>query len=153
MSNTFPLDVMSSLSKKMRDIQSSLLSKFPELKVVGVDDSVDLENVLTDDAPALLWQFNTLEPRPRDPLYGGEIQVGAKTTEDSGGYELTELLNAVVSAFSVGEVIPVSDFSGVVEAPGKGVITVSQAMMNPQLFDNNSGIRMYRVTFSGQRFT
>ena len=108
MSNEFPLEVMSSIERKMRDIRTAILGAHPSLKVLDIDDSANLEDFQSGVDPALLWQLSSLDPRPVDPLYQGSFLAGAKTTTDPGNYLLTELVSDVLEAFPIGSQLKVS---------------------------------------------
>lgn len=147
----FPLEIKSTLDKVMNDIKSDLIGDNPTLEALDIDNLADPDDLGGSAKPTLLWQFSTLDPSPRDPLYIGSFLVGAKTTDDDGNYLLTELLAHLINYFQIDTQIAISDYSGDTAVPGKGVLNITSIILSPQQYDNLSGIRTYSVTFTAQR--
>lgn len=149
--NDYLLHVKSTLDKTMTDLVTSLSGTFPNLKGVDVDNLVETDEIMKSEDPVILWQFLTLTPTPRDPLYRLEFLVGAKTVSDHGNYDLTSLNNELRKSFEVDTSILVGDYSGASAVLGKGYFVVTDNPMAPQQYDHMSGIRFFSVRAMGAR--
>jgi len=151
MSDLFPLQVMSTLDWKFNSIKTALSGSYSGLQVCNVDDDDQLESFLANESPCILWQWGDLDPAPRDPLYRATFLAGAKVSKDPGNYILSKLISEVLNYFKEDTEILISDWSGVSEDPGKGIMRVTNFALNPQQHDNNASIRFYRIQLMGQR--
>ena len=151
MTNDYLLDVKSTIDKIMNDLVDSLVGQFPDLKGIDVDDLVETDGIMKSEDPVLLWQFLTMTPVPRDPLFRVEFLVGAKTVGDHGNYTLTHINNELRKSFEIGTRIAVGDYSGASPVLGKGYFVVSDNSMAPQQYDHMSGIRFLSIRAMGAR--
>jgi hypothetical protein len=146
----FPLQLKSTIDKLVADTVAGLLTDFPSLQWAEVDDMAQTDAVFKSSAPALIWQFGMLTPRPRAPMYDFEFLVGAKTTQDPGNYDLITLLSAIREVFKPGADFQVQDFSmdanAAADPASYGFLMVSSNEIEPQKFDRQSGIRYAMVS-------
>lgn len=143
--NEFLLHVKSTIDKTMMGLVTSLQGTYSTLKGVEVDNLVEMDEIVKSEDPALLWQFLTLTPSPRDPLYRIEFLVGVKTVSDSANYLLTTLMMEVRKTFEVQATIDIADYSGVSPVYGKGYMIISNNSMAPQQYDHVAGIRFFSI--------
>jgi hypothetical protein len=116
-------------------------------RFVDLDDQVAIQELLSSDDSAIVWELLTLVEDPRDPLYALEFGIGAKTTGDPGNYNMTELLDKVRDVISTGSSLTVYDFTpGGDGVTPHGYIFISSVGVDPQLQDKASGIRLIAVT-------
>lgn len=149
--NDYLLHVKSTLDKKMTDMVTALTPEFPNLQGVDVDNLTETEEVMKSENPVILWQFLTLSPAPKDPLYRLNFLVGAKTTSDKGSYTIARLSNDIGKEFEVNSRIEVGDYSGAVEIEGTGYFLITDNSLAPQQYDHMSGIRFFSVVAMGSR--
>ena len=67
--------------------------------VSEVEDVSNFESVLKNSAPAVLYQLMRLNPSPRAPRYEAVFNVGVKTTDDAGNYNLALMLGELQELF------------------------------------------------------
>ncbi len=155
MAADFLVPVKSTLDKLMFDLRASIAADNPtdyaSLQAVDVDDIVDTDDIVKAVKPTLLWQHLSLDPKPKDPLYQCEFMVGAKTSGDKGNYLLTDLVMRLQQAFKVDTLLQVEDYSGASAIPDQGYLVVTSLAQAPQMFENQSGIRMWQVAALGAR--
>lgn len=149
--NDYLIHVKSTIDKTMMDLVSTLSGQFPGLLGADVDNLTETDEVFKSESPVLLWQFMTLRPAPRDPLYRVNFLVGAKTVSDKGGYSLASLSNELRKVFEVEERIEVGDYSGAVPTPGTGYFLITENTYTPQQYDHMSGIRFFSISAVGAR--
>lgn len=148
----FVVAMKSTLDKVMTDqIAAMVAGGYPDLKGADLDDNTQFDKVKGAAIPALLWQFNSLDPVPRDPLYQFSFLVGAKTVADAGNYTLTALIAKLSTLFEEGVQHRVFDYSETPVSADMGYFLVSSMSMAPQQFDQQSNIRLWLVTASAQR--
>lgn len=149
--NDYLIHVKSTLDKQMHDLVSSLSGQFPNLKGADVDNLTETDDVFKSEDPVLLWQFLTLMPSPKDPLYRVNFLIGAKTVSDKGGYTLASLSNEVRKEFEVNERIEVGDYSGAVPTLNTGYFVITSNTFTPQQYDHMSGVRFFSINAVGAR--
>lgn len=149
--NDYLIHVKSTIDKTMNDLVTALSGQFPNLKGGDVDNLVETDEIFKAEEPVLLWQFLSLMPAPRDPLYRLDFLVGAKTVSDASNYTLTSLSNELRKAFEIETRIEVGDYSGVSATAGTGYFIVTNNTYAPQQYDHMSGIRFFSITAMGAR--
>ena len=149
--NDYLIHVKSTIDKTMMDLVASLSGQFPGLQGADVDNLTETDEVFKSEQPVLLWQFLTLQPSPRDPLYRVNFLVGAKTVSDKGGYKLANLSNELRKTFEVEERIEVGDYSGASPVLNTGYFLITENTFTPQQYDHMSGIRFFSITAVGAR--
>lgn len=156
MVDDFPLQLKSTIDKLMADKVASLLGTYPTLQWAEVDDMAQTDSIFKSDEPALIWQFSTLEPEPKAPMFRLEFTVGAKTTLDPGNYQLIRLLGEIRSVFPAEETLIIRDYTALASGPAatvdKGFFMVTRNEIEPQLFDRQSGIRYASVLARAVRY-
>ena len=108
----------------------------------NLDDTVNVDEIFKSDDSTILWQLVSVEEAPSDPLYIVQFAIGAKTTEDAGNYDLIAFQNEVNNLFHKNAIVDLYDYSQGAQTTKKGSMTITEAMLTPQEFDNESGIRM-----------
>lgn len=145
MADDFPLILKSTIDKLVSDKVTALQVDHPTLLWAEVDDMLQTDAVFKGTGPAILWQFGTVYPDPRAPLYGVEFTVGAKTTADPGNYLLIDLVAQIRDAFQAGYAFQLYDFAReqaeAADTVSKGFLRVVDNEIAPQQFDRQSGIR------------
>lgn len=149
--NDYLIHVKSTIDKTMNDLVTTLTPSFANLQGVDVDNLVETDEIFKSEDPVLLWQFLTLRPYPRDPMYKVDFLIGAKTVSDSAGYKLASLSNELRKAFEVETRIPVGDYSGVTAVENTGYFMVVSNVFAPQQYDHMSGIRFFNISAMGTR--
>lgn len=110
--------------------------------VSEVEDVSNFESVLKNSAPAVLYQLLRLNPSPRAPRYEAVFNVGVKTTDDAGNYNLALMLGELQELFKQESRFTLHDYSEAgLETAEYGAMMVTDADVNPQQFDKQSGIR------------
>lgn len=117
----------------------------------SLDDTINVDEMLSSDDKLILWQLISVEEDPRDPLYRVTFGVGGKTAKDPANYALLDLQKAVATRLRVGKELLLYDYSGVSPSALKGSLTISQANLTPQEVDNDSGLRMFLLTGRAMR--
>lgn len=133
--------VKSTVDKVVRDAVAAggLTAK---VNVASVDDTADFESVLQDAKDAVLYQVARLSPDPRAPKFELTFNVGAKTTDDGGSFDMSKILGALGVTFFIGARHSLHDYSGAVASEQRGALLITHADVMPQQFDKQSGIRM-----------
>ena len=140
--NDFVLHVKSTLDKQGKDLADTLGVSF-----VDLDDTVNVEEVLTGTSPALVWRFVTMDETPSDPLYSLMFVMGIKTTSDPSNYSLLAMISKVKDLFGKGTWMNIMDYSGVsVPTVVKGSMIFTESGVDQQVMDRESGARMLTVT-------
>lgn len=140
MSN-FYLKVKSSIDKMAHDIASSLA-----ITAVELDDITNVQDELASPADLVLFSIDDMQPAPADPLYVLRFQIGVKTTQDSGNYDLSTLLSVVQEEVALGDTFYLRDYSTVsMPTEDMAFMYVTDVQTEPQEFDGLAGIRMQRV--------
>lgn len=97
---------------------------------------------------ALVYQYTNLSEEPIHPLYGFTFLVGAKTTDDTGNYGITDLLTALREKLCLMDSVDLYDYSGDADDPlgdRQGVMVITGVNTGPQMFEKQSGIRLLAV--------
>ena len=138
----FVLHVKSTIDKQGKDLADTLGVGF-----VDLDDTVNVESVLTGTSPALVWRFVTMDEAPRDPLYSLTFVIGIKTTSDASNYTLLTMISEVKNLFKKGTWMQVLDYSGIaVPTVNEGSMIFTESGVDQQVMDRESGVRMLTVT-------
>lgn len=114
-----------------------------------LDDHDGMRQIQSGTEHALCYQYITLSPTPRHPLYECQFLVGAKTSNDSGNYDMTSLLTDVGDVFRPDAFFELFDWSVAsadVSPTPAGVLIITDATPAPQLFENQSGIRLFQIS-------
>lgn len=120
---------------------------------VDLDDTVNVDAVLSSDDPAIVWQFMVMDEAPADPLYTVQFAIGAKTTQDPANYKLIDFVTEVHKIFAQGHTIKVMDWTGAsVPTIDLGYLYVQRVSLAPQEFDAQSGMRLWVVDFRAVRY-
>lgn len=149
--NDYLIHVKSTIDKTMMDLVTALSPTFTGLQGVDVDNLTETDEIFKAETPVLLWQFLTLTPSPKDPLYRVNFLVGAKTVSDKGSYNLSNLSNELRKNFEVEQRIEVGDYSGDTPVANTGYFLVTHNTFTPQQYDHMSGIRFFSITAVGAR--
>lgn len=144
-SDTFYLEVKSTLDKLMTDLIPVLQAVDPNLSGADLDDFRQTDHILASSDASLVWQLVSLEQDPRDPLWEFKFYVGVKTTEDKANYNLAELMALAMKDFTVNNSFDIADYSGATASAKRGSATIIRHETNPQMFDHQSGIRLTMV--------
>jgi len=117
------------------------------IKFVDLDDSVEVESLLSSDETAVVWELISLAEDPVAPLYTLQFGIGAKTTKDAGNYNMSDLLDAVHTTIKKDGSLDVVDYTPSGDGSTKrGYIYFTDVSVDPQLFDKASGIRLISVS-------
>lgn len=116
----------------------------------NLDDTVNVDDIFKSDDNTILWQLISVEEDPSDPLYIVQFAIGAKTTNDAGNYDLIAFQTQVNDLFHKNALVELYDYSQGDQSVKKGIMTITEAMLTPQEFDNEAGIRMQ--VFSAKAF-
>lgn len=141
----FAMDLKSTLDKIGHDFAAALGAE-----PIDLDGATNVEEVLTEDGPAVVWKLLSLSESPRAPLYLLDFLLGAKTTNDVGSYQLMSLLEGL--SISQGDTITVRDYSGASASDPTGEFFITAVEMNPQAFDALAGIRLFGIQARAVRF-
>lgn len=136
--------IKSSIDKAVNDaVAAAMANTGMTLVVTEVEDALQFEKVLKDPNPAVLYQITRLSPNPRAPRFEASFNVGAKTVDDSGYYDLAKVLGELQERFKQGATLALHDYSdAALQAQRYGSLMVVDADVNPQQFDKQAGIRM-----------
>ena len=143
----FLLSIKSTIDKAMYDVSEELrVSGVLDIRTADLDDVQQTSEVLGGTMPAVVYQFQDAGEDPRDPLWMVNFMIGAKTTADSGNYELHRLHSKITSKFPVGSDFKIMNYAQD-SSPGEieGIATVVEMEVLPQQFDQQAGIRISRV--------
>ena len=144
----FYLSIKSTIDKVATDLAHNLGIGFVEL-----DDTSMVDSMLGSPDSLIVYQMVGLQPDPIDPLYRLSFAVGAKTTSDPANYDLATLIAAITDVIAEGEQFDVMNYSGASQPTVKeGFFLISNAQVDPQMFDGLAGIRMLSVQAQAQRF-
>jgi len=117
------------------------------VKSFDLDDHEGMRQVQAGAEHALVYQYVTLAPAPRHPLYECSFLVGAKTSNDEGNYDMTSLMVDIGERFDVGAFIDLMDWSGEFEPTETlGSLMITDCTPSAQMFENQAGIRMFQIT-------
>lgn len=135
--------VKSTLDRLVNDAVAKVSQVTGEpVAVSEVEDVSNFESVLKDSGPAVLYQLMRLNPNPRAPRYEAVFNVGVKTTDDAGNYDMAKMLGELQDLFKQDSRFSLHDYSEAgLEAPNYGAMLITDADVNPQQFDKQSGIR------------
>ena len=135
--------VKSTLDRLVNDAVAKVATVTGETVAVSeVEDVSNFEGVLKNSAPAVLYQLMRLNPHPRAPRYEAVFNVGVKTTDDAGNYNLALMLGELQELFKQEGRFTLRDYSeSGLEATARGAMIITDADVNPQQFDKQSGIR------------
>lgn len=118
----------------------------PPLPLVDLDDTVNVTKFLQSGKDGLVWEYLTLEPLPRDPLYSVAFRIGARTTNDASNYSLLGFAGAVKRRFREGEDLTIHDYSSAIASSSVlGILHITQVMVDPQQFDRESCLRLVMI--------
>lgn len=119
----------------------------PDTKFMDLDNVVDMAEIATGDAGAIVWVMLSLAEAPMSPLYAVQFGIGAKTSLDGGNYNMVTLLDAVKAVMAKGKTITLKDYTpGGDGATPRGTMTITDVSVNEQLFDKASGLRLISVS-------
>lgn len=140
----------STLDRVVGDLAGQLSAAAPAanpVKFFDLDDHDGMRQVQAGAEHALVYQYVTLAPEPRHPLYGCSFLVGAKTSNDEGNYDMTSLMVDVNERFDIGSHHDLMDWSGD-KAPTDilGSMMITDCAPSAQMFENQSGIRLFQIT-------
>ena len=115
-------------------------------KKVDLDDITNTKDLLASDDTAVVWSIETLSESPIDPLYTLVFTMGIRISVDPANYTMMDLMGSIGEMFSVGDNIIVRDYlSEDPMADNKGDFTIGNVRVDPQQFDNVSGIRVATI--------
>lgn len=140
------LAIKSTMDKKIKELADSLSVEYLDL-----DDTTRTVEVLGTKDSALILEYGTFCEDPRDPLYRGNVHIGARTADDPANYEILALVGKVSALFPQGERILLHDESEVSQGPLVGILTPGESEALPQTYDLLSGFRLVNVPFKAQR--
>jgi hypothetical protein len=151
---TYLLELKSTLDALAVQVKDYLVAvggpTLANLTAVELDNLVQSDEHLKSANPVIVWTFGTLRESPKDPLYVFNFSIGVKTNQDDGNYLLAQVFAALSEVFQIDKSFPVLDYSvddGDLDATDrKGFLLVSEIGSTPQLFDNQSGIRLWDIT-------
>ena len=143
--DTLYMEAKSTLDFLMYQLLDKIQPEFPELKATDLDDVTRVAEVVGGTSPALVWKFGELEASPSDPLYTLSFYVGAKTTQDSGNYKLSDLLTHVSAQFAKDSSFEIRDYSGEPVSDVTANTFIVSSGIAPQQFDHQSGMRLLQV--------
>lgn len=114
------------------------LAKFTfDYYIKQVADTLSLEYVNLDSTTAqgkldgatdlVIAKIGMFEEAPRNPMWTGEIFIGAKVVEDTNGYRMTELLQSLSDRFAFDETLKVKDYDADVNGPEEGFIVITSS--------------------------
>lgn len=156
MADDFALQFKSTIDKLIADRVEILRDSYPTLQWAEVDDMAQTDEVFKSEEPAIIWQFATMEPYPRSPLYRVEFMVGVKTTLDPGNYLLIRLLGEIRNVFDAGKTLYIRDYTMLEDDPAdatdKGYVLIGSNEVAPQQFDRQSGIRYAGIVGKAVRY-
>jgi hypothetical protein len=138
----FYLAVKSTIDRIAVDLATALSIGFVEL-----DDTVNVERLLSSPADLVVYQMVGMDEAPKAPLYMVTFSIGAKTTTDPANYDLAEIVSAVKAVVNKGASFQVKDYSSGTAPPTEvvGSLLITSTGVDPQMFDGASGIRMLSV--------
>lgn len=150
MAKDFPSMLKSTIDKLISDKVALLQDSMPTLQWAEVDDMAQTDSVFKSDEPAIVWQFGTLVPWPKHPMYDFQFMVGAKTAQDPGNYALIALLGEVRDLFEQGMNHAVYDFTmaetDAADPVSHGYLLITGNEIEVQRFDRQSGVRYATVS-------
>lgn len=150
MSHRFHGQVKSSLERLCTEIATAI-----GVETLDVDSLVNVEDEITGKGSRLLFELLRIDPSPVDPLYDITISVGAKTSDDPGGYKLLEIQGALAAAMQPRQSFDLFDLTSTeasaTEAPRVGFAVISKATSFAQQSSDRSGVRMMTVVLNAQR--
>ena len=115
-------------------------------KKVDLDDITNTKALLASDDTAVVWSIETLSESPVDPMYSLVFTMGIRIATDPANYTMMDLVGSIGDLFSVGDNIIVRDYlSADPLSDNKGDFTISSVRIDPQQFDNVSGIRVATI--------
>ena len=144
----FYLVVKSTIDKIAHDIATQ-----HGIGAVELDDVTNVQQALASEDDLIMFQFVDMQPRPNDPLYELQFEIGVKTTSDSANYDLATLLSSVQDEVTIGDTFFVQDFSTTTPPTNDlGYIYITGVQTDPQAFDGAAGVRMQSVYAKAVRF-
>lgn len=143
----FPLYVKSTISALCQALATELGAER-----VDLDDLVNVEEILTSKKACILHEMNVCRPTP-DPMWQVSFNVGAKTSDDPGSYQLIEYYARVQELFSPRTSFDVFDYSVAEgeEPVRKGWMLVVEGQGGAQQLTERSGIRLVTISLRGAR--
>ena len=142
------LAVKSTIDKVCIDLATASGIKFLDL-----DDATAVEGVMQSTDSAVIWELQTFDESPQDPMWSISFGVGGRTSNDASNYEILALTGAIASKFTIGTQIPIFNYSGTTVGLQEANMTVISNNTAPQLFDRTSGLRLAGITAKLLRFT
>lgn len=150
MSHRFHGQVKSTLERLCTEIATAV-----GVQTLDIDSLVNVEDDITGKGSRLLFELLRIDPAPVDPLYDLTISVGAKTSDDPGGYKLLEIQGALAAALQPRQAFDLFDLTSTeataTTAPRVGFAVVNKATSFAQQASDRSGVRMMTVTLNVQR--
>jgi len=110
-------------------------AQVPAVKFVDLGNQVNTQTLFASESDAIVWEFMTLQEAPQDPLYRVHFNIGARTVNDPGNYDILSLVGQVKVAFPVDSRINIFDYSGAVVGPLLGILNVSSISVMEQAYD------------------
>lgn len=143
----------STLDWIINDLAVKLSAALPPnnpVRAFDLDDAASERQIQAGAEHALVYQYTHLAEDPTHPLYEAQFLVGAKTTDDSGNYDMTTLLTDLRGIFPQGASFDLYDYSEVEEGedpgPALGCLVIMSLGTGPQMFEKQSGIRLLAVS-------
>lgn len=143
---TFLVSIKSTIDKIGHSLASS-----KGIEYVDLDDVTTTAALFRGESSAIVMEFNTLEPDPEDPIYSGSFNIGARTVQDPGNYDILKLVGDVENLFPKSARIMVYDSYEEQETGLQGILIPGDKLVVPQQYDMSSGFRMVEVKFKAQR--
>lgn len=147
METEFSIAFKSTIDKVGKDMATAL----GVVNFLDIEDTANSSRVIASDASAIVWRFHTLDENPRDPLYTGIFQIGAKTTTDPSNYTIMDLVSQVKAFFKQGTSIDIYNYSGAVVGAKLGYMFIVQSAVEGQEFDKESGYRFVSIVVQAAR--
>jgi len=142
----FLLDIKSTLDKIAKDKADEL-----GVRMIDLDNTVETQELFSSEDDAIVWEYGTLAPDPRDPLYVLTFNIGGRTVKDSANYTMLGINGTVQELFEPCKRLEIKNYSGVVESEIRGFLNITQVIVSPQQYDKVSGVRMMSVTARAMR--
>lgn len=137
--------------KSTIDKLANTLATTLSVQYVDLDDVTTTATLFRGEDTAIVMEFGTLEADPCDPIYAGSFNIGARTVQDPGNYDILKLVGAVEQLFPRGQRILVYDSFEEEETGLQGILVPGDITVIPQQYDMSSGFRLMTVTFKAQR--
>lgn len=135
--------VKSSLDRWVRDVAQRVQAQLGmPVPVAEIEDPAVLDKILANSDPCVVYQLLRVDDSPRAPRFKAAFNVGVKTTDDGSNLLMADLLDEVQGEFKAEARFTLMDYSYDPVTGPHGTMMVVEAMVAPQQFDKQSGIRM-----------